>query len=91
MKMGEALRLIRRNEEAEPGFMVRFEKIENGILEIDHFPDKHDGEDLIETTGKAWNLAARFAKASKDYVNIYVVDSSFAPVPEFNEQMLNKY
>ena len=91
MKMKEALKMIDGSKKIETGFMVSFEKRENGMLVSDHFPDKHADEPLLKTKEIAWKLAKDFANVSDRYVNIYVVDSSFSPIKEYNIKELNKY
>ena len=57
-----------------------------------HFPDKHGGEPLIKTEEEAWRLANRFASATgNDIVNIYVVDSQWSPVKDYNLKRIRKY
>jgi len=89
MKLDEAMKMI---ETKEQGFMVNFEVRGGSILRSDHFPDKHDGEDLIETEELAWELAERFARAtdSAKYVNIYVVDHKHCPVAGYDDKKLNR-
>ena len=91
MKMKEALKMIDDNKKIEIGFMILFEKRENGVLIADYFPDKRAGEPLLKTEEIAWKLANDFAKVSDYYVNIYVADSSFSPVKDYNKKKLNKY
>ena len=91
MKMSEALAIIVAGQK-EKGFMVSFEKRERGILASNHFPDKHAGEELIETEEKAWELAEQFAKATDDtYVNIYVIDANFSPVKGYDKKAFKRY
>lgn len=83
MKMSKALSIIATGE-MEPGFMVHFERREDGLLVTDYFPDKHAGEPLIATEEEAWELAQKFAAATVGRcVNVYVVRSSFAPVKDY--------
>ena len=89
--MKEALKMIDDSKKIETGFMVSFEKRENGKLVRDHFPDKRTGEPLLETEEIAWKLAKDFAKVSDRHVNIYVTDSSFSPVNKCGKEKLNKY
>ena len=84
MKFKEALSII---EKSEKGYMVSFEKREDGILTSDYFPDKHANEDLITDIDVAWSFAERFAKATNDnYVNIYVIDQDFNPVANYDKE-----
>lgn len=73
--------------------MVHFERRSGGLLHSDYFPELHDGEPLIPTEKKAWELADRFAKATKptEIVNIYVVDDTFSPVDHYNDNIIRKY
>ena len=95
MKLNNALKIIHDYEERQKqptGYMVSFEVRERSILRSDHFPDKHAGEQLIETEEEAWELAMRFHKAAgNDYVNIYVTDQDFNPVKNYNEKRMNRY
>lgn len=78
MKMEKAMSII--NDEPA-GFMISFEWCRGGMLESDHFPDKHAGEPLIPTEKEAWLLAAQFAKKTVGKaVNFYVVGHDFVPV-----------
>ena len=51
MKMQEARRVL---EDLPAGFMVRFARVKDYILEHDHFPDAHSGETPIPTEAEAW-------------------------------------
>ena len=87
MKMAEAIKILN----SKKGFMVSFEKKENGALIADYFPDKRLGEKLIATEKQAWKLATRFAEATSGdgkYVNIYVVDSNFFPVEGYEDKKM---
>ncbi len=89
MKYQEALNIIKEKEKL--GFMISFEKHIGSILESDHFPDKHAGEDLIQTEREAWELAEQFANATgDDIVNIYVIDKDFGPVEGYREMKLKR-
>ena len=81
MKYYEALKIINEGL-LNPGFMVSFEWRRGGMLESDHFPDKHAGENLIETEEEAWILAQKFAEQTTGkVVNIYVIKGNdFTPV-----------
>lgn len=87
MKMSEAMKII---EYTPPkGFMVSFEKVKLGILESGHFPDNMAGEPLITTEEAAWKLARQFAeKTWGRYVNIYVIDAEYRPVPGYKQRMI---
>jgi len=78
MKMQEALGVI----ETRSGYIVHFERRHPVGLESDHFPEVRVGEPPIATEGRAWELARRFADASRGrYFNIYVCwASDFTPV-----------
>ena len=85
MKMSEAQKII----DGPPGFMVHLEWKKNGMLRSDYFPDKHAGEDLIKTETEAWILAGLFAEKTKGKaVNIYVIQSDFAPVPGHRQKLI---
>lgn len=78
-------------EKKQPGYMVSFEVKHGAILSSDHFPDKHAGEPLIRTEEHAWKLAQQFADSTDEsYVNIYVIDSSFNPVPGYIKKMIRR-
>ncbi len=78
MKYQDALDIMNK----ETGYMVSFEKRIGSCLHSDHFPDKHAGENLIESIGEAWHLARRFGAATDpmEIVNIYVIDHTFSPI-----------
>lgn len=81
MKMNDALKIIATQDR---GYMVSCEHIEGCMLVSDHFPDKHAGEPLRPTEEEAWELARAFAHNTfGQYVNIYVVDNHFMPVPGY--------
>ena len=87
MKINEAMSIIDNNKDS--GYMVHFELRSKGCLISDYFPDKHAGEKLIETEDKAWDLAKKFAKSTNsDYTNIYVIDSDFRPVLNYEHKVL---
>ena len=86
MKMKDALKIMDKETE---GFMVSFELKIDGMLYSDHFPEKHSGEDLIETEKDAWVLANEFANKMKGKaVNIYVVDNNFSPVHNYEDKRI---
>lgn len=95
MKNIEAMKIIDEYETRanEPtGYMVAFERREHGMLCSDHFPDKHAGEQLIETEEEAWELAKRFDDATgSDCVNIDVRDQSSMPVDGYKTKKLSVY
>ena len=81
MKIQEVMDIINNKPK---GFMVDFKWCGDGFLRGDHFPDKHAGESLIPTEHEAWELADRFARATKGKTcDIYVVDSMFKPVKDY--------
>ena len=87
MKFKEALDII--NFTPAKGFMVSFEWKKGCIPESDYFPDKHEGEELIETEGEAWRLAEKFAEKMKGKcVNIYVIDETFSPVDGYEKRRI---
>jgi len=86
MNFKEAMKII---DSDDSGYMVHFEKIEGSMLRSGYFPDKHADEELIETEVEAWDLAKRFASKTKGkYVNIYVIDSNFRPVADYQNQTI---
>lgn len=88
MKMREAMAIM---ESVPEGFMVGAMRIDGCMLVSAHFPDKHSYEPLIPTENEAWDLAARFATATRGkYVDIYVVDHEFRPVDGYRDRMMNK-
>ena len=86
MKMSEAMSIIGGRK---LGYMVSFEERKGGMLHSEHFPDKHAGEELIETEEEAWSLAKLFAKNTKGkMVNIYVINQDFSPTKNYKDQMI---
>jgi hypothetical protein len=80
MKHQEALDII-NNSGKSKGFMISFDRIRGIMIEGHHFPDKHAGEELIETEGEAWELARKFADATfRECINIRVIDHKFRPL-----------
>lgn len=87
MKFQDAIDII--DTMPETGFMVSFERVNNGMLLSDHFPDKHAGEPLIKTKVLAWGLANKFAEKTYDKcVNIYVTNADFTPVEGYRDKMI---
>ncbi len=89
MKTKDAMRMI---EDHERGFMVHFEVDTGNILRTDYFPDKSEGEELINDVEEAWTLAKRFAKAGENHniVNVYVVNQDARPVTDYEKRKLNR-
>ena len=88
MKMQEAIHIM----EARPaGFMVRFARVRDYILDSDHFPDVHSGEPPIPTEAEAWDVAARFAAKTRGRcINVYVIRlEDFRPVPGYLARMIS--
>lgn len=86
MKFAEALEIIGGKQ---LGFMVHFEHAGDGFLRSDYFPDKHAGEDLIDTEDAAWELARLFAAQTKEKcVNIYVVNQDFSSVENYDQKKI---
>lgn len=86
MKMKDVLQILNKKDH---GFMVSFEWCGDGFLRGDHFPDKHAGEDLIENEFDAWELARKFAMATKGRTcNLYVIKSDFVPVPGYMDKII---
>lgn len=84
MEHQEALDIIHNKPK---GFMVHFEWHGDGFLRGDHFPAKHAGEALIPTEWEAWELANRFARATKGRTcNLYVMDDDFNPVKDYKKR-----
>ncbi len=92
MLMSEALNIILKglNPPVDPkGYMVSYEKAENRMLYSGYFPDKDAGDTLINTEEIAWIVAKAFAEKSwRKYVNIYVVDSHFHPVHNYEDRLI---
>ena len=87
MKMQEAVEIIEGVK--AKGFMVHFERVDDGLLYADYFPDKHAGEELISTEEEAWKLARDFAaKTKRRCINIYVIDSMFSPVAGHKNKLI---
>lgn len=87
MKYAEAMKIIK--EGLNPGFMVHFDEIQGCCLCGKYFPDKHAGEKLLESEELAWDLARQFAaRTYGKYVNIYVIDGDFYPVPGYEKKMI---
>lgn len=90
MKMKDAMNEIYNKPK---GYMISFEWCGDGFLRGDYFPDKHDGEELIQTEREAWDLAYRFAIATKGRTcNLYVIDHNFKPVDGYKKRYIkNRY
>ena len=88
MKLATAKDMI--GNPVTPGFMVRFHKYEGGGMISDNFPDKHAGEELIETEEEAWELARQSAAATRqsEYGGIYVIDGDFRPVKDYKSKKI---
>jgi hypothetical protein len=84
MKLKEALDLI----EADKKFRVHFEWIKGTTLHGDYFPDNN--EDPLVTEEEAWELAKKFARATKGQTcNIYVIDAiNYTPVPNYETKKI---
>lgn len=85
MTMSEALAIMDRH--CDRGYLVTFERLTNGTVHQDHFPDVEGGESPIATIEDAVRLARRFAEASHtlntslDFTgNIMVTRRDFTPV-----------
>ena len=91
MKMREAQDIIENG--LRHGYIVHFERREDGMLCSDHFPDKHAGEPAIPTEEQAWHLASMFAAATRPRcVNFYVVNyRDFTPVRGYRERIIDAY
>ena len=89
MKYAEAMDIINFYEKRVRGFLVAFEKKDNGMLVSDSFPDKQF-ESVIPTEEEAWKLAKRFADAAAwRYTNIYVVYAEdYTPVPDYKNKAI---
>ena len=86
MKMQEAIDIM---NDKPKGFMVHFEWRDGKFLRGDYFPDKHAGEQLIESEDEAWRMAEKFAKKMQGkIVNVYVVNSMFCPISNYRERMI---
>jgi len=88
MKLSEAMDIIEGGRRI--GCCVMFEVRKRGMLVSDHFPDVLAGESGIQTEETAWSLAAQFAHARRDVVNVYVARADdFSPVPSYRSRMLS--
>lgn len=88
MRMSEAVEII--NGPAQIGYMVAFSRKDGSFLTSDHFPDKGAGEPLIESEERAWELAWEFAaKTVGRYVEIFVMDYRYVPVPGYEARMID--
>lgn len=86
MKIQDAMDIINNKPK---GYMVHFEWCGGGGLRGDYFPDKHTGERLIQTEWDAWELADRFAKATKGKTcNVYVIDDTFLAVKDYEKRII---
>ena len=90
MKMQDALDIIHNKPK---GFMVHLEWDDGRFLRTDYFPNSlNSKEELIPTEWEAWELAERFAKATKGRTrNLYVVDASFNPVKGYEQRKILNY
>jgi hypothetical protein len=91
MKLQDALNVIERKEqEKNAGFMVHFERTGNGVLCSDYFPDVRNGEKPIATEKDAWDLANKFASATRyRCVNVYVINAvTYVPVDGYADKMI---
>ncbi len=71
-------------------YRVHFEKRELGLLYTDYFPERD--EPAFVTEEEAWKWAREFAtKSPLEYVNIYVVDEHWRPVPGYQERRLRTH
>jgi len=89
MKMKDVLKIIKNHKR---GYRVHFDRIilidrfpYNKIIEDDYFPE--EDEPLIASEEEAWDLAKRFANATRGTTcNLYVIDENFDPVPSYREK-----
>lgn len=91
MKLEEAKRIIysKLDINRPRGYRVVFEKKEGIFLRGDHFPEH--GEPLIQTPEEAWDLAVKFAEATRERcVNIYISDDRFNKVSGFDLVIENR-
>lgn len=68
MKMHEALEIINSKP---TGFMVSFERLKNGFLYADYFPDVHAGEEPIKTeyeAGNGWEIRIKNERQMRKYL-----------------------
>ena len=80
----QPVKSVRRKHNGE-GYMVTFERIVGHSYISDYFPDKHQGENLICNKECAWELAQKFASATRGLTaNVYVIDSDFNPVAKMD-------
>ena len=84
--MQEAMDMINNKPK---GYMVHFEWCGDGMLRSDYFPDKHNGETLIQTEWEAWELVGKFARATKGKTcDLYVIDNTFSPVKDYERRKI---
>jgi glycosylphosphatidylinositol transamidase (GPIT) subunit GPI8 len=91
MKMSEAKEIIdgeHQSIEKYEGFMVCFDRRENGFLFGEFFPERTAGDELIKSEEEAWSLARDFARKASWAVNIYVMDHHYQPVDGYKEKMI---
>ena len=91
MKYIDALRQMAFGEPVPRGYMVEFERRRNGILASDHFPDLHAGETLTPSEEQARRMAELWARVEPRAVNIYVIDDSFIPAPNYEARKIRPY
>ena len=78
--------LIKELYQVPKGFKVNYTYVKKGscLGESNYFPE---GE-LIPHEEIAWAWAALIAKASKEYVHIYVVDHTNSPVKDYKGRII---
>lgn len=94
MKLKDAMAEIEKHEAdlaVRPGYRVRFQRREGGMLVSDHFPARD--EEAIPSEDDAWQLAQRFAATDPDghsFVNIFVIHAhDWTPVKGYVQRELN--
>lgn len=86
MRMAEALKIAAIGLRPK-GYRVSYSHVNGFIVECGYFPDRD--EPLIPSEDEAWELARAFARATfEKYVNIYVVDDRYAPVPGYADKRI---
>lgn len=69
------------------GFRVAFEEVKGSRLLAGYFPEHN--EPPLKTEERAWELAKDFAKKTRGrFINIYVVDTYYCPVPDYRKNLI---
>lgn len=86
MRRAAVLDIIQRGIQPA-GYRVSFDRVDGKFLVGGWFPERD--EPLIETEALAWAWAIQFAaKTFGRYVNIYVIDDNWVPVPGYEARLI---